>query len=57
LASAISSGRVETPSDGETETNIGFSDTKPMGRKSFGTCRGTFGAAGRNDTKVESTGW
>src|SRR5258707_251230 len=56
LASAISSGRVETPSVGETAMNIGFSDTNPIGRKSFGTCKGTFGAAGCNDTKVDSTG-
>ena len=37
--------------------NIGFSVTNPIGRKSFGTCSGTFGAAGRSDTKVDSTGW
>ena len=37
--------------------NIGFSETNPIGRKSFGTCNGTLGAAGCNATKVDSTGW
>ena len=37
--------------------NIGFSATSPIGRKSCGTWTGTFGAAGRKDTKVDNTGW
>ena len=45
------------PRVGETAMNIGFSATNPIGRKSFGTCKGTFGAAGCNATKVDSTGW
>ena len=43
LARAISAGRVEMPSDGETAINIGFSATNPIGKKSCGTWTGTFG--------------
>ena len=43
MARAISAGRVEMPSDGETAINIGFSATNPIGKKSCGTWTGTFG--------------
>jgi hypothetical protein len=42
---------------GEAAINMGFSATKPIGRKSCGTFRGTFGAAGCSATKVDDTGW
>jgi hypothetical protein len=57
LARAISSGRVETPRDGETAINIGFSATNPIGKKSCGTWIGTFAAAGCKETNVDNTGW